>query len=1568
MQPISTSKNDSSEIRTIESQKSRISAKQIDLFGKIKLEKMKNFGSSGNASKMFEQPVAVNTIYQESISPFQDSQQRANSERWKFGNRRLTVQLDKIDQSSSSTILIKSPIKMNNKSGLNVGNISPDKQSIISFEHQSTRKSQKEQMLQKPSFNYPRMQLYSPQPRRQMIQNRALKQMNLPGTFNQLLQSPGGPSARQNSINKRQIMFQKQRPGRLDLQAVGRGGKQSMMSFGQQLPSPLLSRQYSPKSACLIPMSPMTIDSRAKHSKVVQKLIQESDTLKQKTKREKFRKKNTILKNAGAFIKGNTKNRSTQFGQKQNVESTENKDEEDVELEVFKQFLEANQQEPSCGVFSPDTVWKSFWDFLMFVWIGLGNRSDGITTLDYFMDVCFGIDILLNFNTGFYKNGVLILNRKLIFLAYFKSWFMLDLVSTIPYSNIVEYFMTAQESMDSYQNSSASQLLRLIRVVRFLRFLKLLRVLKLSSLKQKYEDLIYNDNIGVLSGIVKILVLILFSTHTFACLFWLVGYQSSSSRDKSWILEKGLLDDEITSQYINSMYWAFTTLVSLGYGDISATNTDERLISMLSMILFSWVYAFTLNQISKIVSQYNTAAVQFKENMFYVQKWMKQHNLNKDLSLQIRRFLEYQWDLREQQKIEEEDVMKLLNQDLREKLILYTNAKQLRNLSFSNQFTVDFISDLSFKMQPQTFGVGENIILEQEDGDRIYFITSGKVCVLHRKTHTYLDDLSVDDYFGEISFFTEQPRTTSVKARDFTSVIYLDRTSYLYSAEASMSNAMGVYYKMQNALKENDYSYMNIRCFICRQADHIAIYCEQFKLQRGNLHKIFNKLYMNQEKVKKAQSNNNSQSRQNTNALNTMEQVEMRDVALLIDRDENNDIMQVNTLNTQMRSSIASQDMIKHLYQEAGYDLQKDSFGTELTSLNGDQNQSEDNNSQCDEETKRNMSTINSNRKRIPNLPSFYRVVNLENNKSIKKSQFDNVKPGLLQKNKNYTTSSNESNDSFSDSKRQEEISKSPPKLTSDTGLILQQIELNRSQKLPSPQTLPDLILDDSDQDEVIEDFGHVETIIEAEENEEETPGNKHFRFRNTLRKYLLSKQSEADGSFDSSNQSSPQPFETGKKNSRKISSSFLGSLKLDIKKARVISSSKNVIQPKLHKSPDKQVNEKDRIQSDIHQTLDEFILEGQTSDPANQQPATDIFQFNEDSFRAQSLDLPQLIQLQSQLLQKQTSRGSGGGYSKQKTNLLYREQLQLIQEQDDEFDPIQEESSSISGTTTFVNRLSTLEKKQQNTPETPIDSQDQEQEKTYDGEEEGSQSLHNMKNRGKTITDSLSFKTSIERVQYFNLLEQEIAEELQHVFDSEDGDVNVYNAGDRSQNDDSSSQNKDEFEFEKYLELMEQKNQNNNVVKNIEEMFGNSRLDQRMQHLQIRVDSLEAHDFTSLNLLTHNQYHSQQNSNQQSHDNSYFDFQVEQPSINTDLENKLVKEFEKHVLGMEFTESQINSSSQDQNIESSFVNSGNNSLDVTQNDQSQNQTFLDVSNQSSSLQEDQNQSQQSIVSNDINS
>jgi low temperature requirement protein LtrA len=54
-------------------------------------------------------------------------------------------------------------------------------------------------------------------------------------------------------------------------------------------------------------------------------------------------------------------------------------------------------------------------------------------------------------------------------------------------------------------------------------------------------------------------------------------------------------------QYIDCLYWAFTTMVTVGYGDICGMNTNERLFNMIAMIMMAGVYAFALSEIGKRV-------------------------------------------------------------------------------------------------------------------------------------------------------------------------------------------------------------------------------------------------------------------------------------------------------------------------------------------------------------------------------------------------------------------------------------------------------------------------------------------------------------------------------------------------------------------------------------------------------------------------------------------------------------------------------------------------------------------------------------------------------------------------------------------------------------------------------------------------------------------------------------------------------------------------------------------------------------------------------------------------------
>lgn len=59
--------------------------------------------------------------------------------------------------------------------------------------------------------------------------------------------------------------------------------------------------------------------------------------------------------------------------------------------------------------------------------------------LDICIDVLFILDIFLNFNTGYYKNGIVVRDHEQIFYSYIGGWFWIDLLGSIPYSRLIEY-------------------------------------------------------------------------------------------------------------------------------------------------------------------------------------------------------------------------------------------------------------------------------------------------------------------------------------------------------------------------------------------------------------------------------------------------------------------------------------------------------------------------------------------------------------------------------------------------------------------------------------------------------------------------------------------------------------------------------------------------------------------------------------------------------------------------------------------------------------------------------------------------------------------------------------------------------------------------------------------------------------------------------------------------------------------------------------------------------------------------------------------------------------------------
>ena len=64
--------------------------------------------------------------------------------------------------------------------------------------------------------------------------------------------------------------------------------------------------------------------------------------------------------------------------------------------------------------------------------------------------------------------------------------------------------------------------------------------------------------------------------------------------------------------YLTSLYWSVTTLTTTGYGEISATNTLEMIVSSGIMIMGKLIFGFILGNVASEISNWNKNEVEFK--------------------------------------------------------------------------------------------------------------------------------------------------------------------------------------------------------------------------------------------------------------------------------------------------------------------------------------------------------------------------------------------------------------------------------------------------------------------------------------------------------------------------------------------------------------------------------------------------------------------------------------------------------------------------------------------------------------------------------------------------------------------------------------------------------------------------------------------------------------------------------------------------------------------------------------------------------------------------------------------
>ncbi|RLN49825.1 hypothetical protein BBJ29_004634 [Phytophthora kernoviae] len=364
---------------------------------------------------------------------------------------------------------------------------------------------------------------------------------------------------------------------------------------------------------------------------------------------------------------------------------------------------------------------------------------------------------IVNFCSAYEERGQIEVRVKLIAVRYIKSWFLIDFISAFPL-----YYITGQY----YRIPQLARMLRLFRLLRLVRMLTITRILN----RLDYALLLRST----VSSIFKFCMLVCFTSHWLSCFFFLVGLDD----EDGWVNSMGLLDKDLYEKYVTSFYWAIMTMTTVGYGDVHPTTTRERIFAIVAMVVGAWVFAYGITNVVAMVTNLNGPDSRFQLQMDELNDYMEARELPMQLRYEIREFFFNSRISAESKLVNEGKILAELSALLRSKIAFAINDSVLNKMPFFAGADHNFLMELALSMRMVCFPPLEEVILEGEIGEEMFFIFRGVVEIV--KSGVQLGLLGQKQYFGEMAILNQNClRTATVRTLCFCELRMLTREKFL---------------------------------------------------------------------------------------------------------------------------------------------------------------------------------------------------------------------------------------------------------------------------------------------------------------------------------------------------------------------------------------------------------------------------------------------------------------------------------------------------------------------------------------------------------------------------------------------------------------------------------------------------------------------------------------------------------------------------------------------------------------------------------------------------------------------
>ncbi|EAR83665.2 cyclic nucleotide-binding domain protein (macronuclear) [Tetrahymena thermophila SB210] len=420
--------------------------------------------------------------------------------------------------------------------------------------------------------------------------------------------------------------------------------------------------------------------------------------------------------------------------------------------------------------------------------------------------IIFIIKIILSFIKGYYEKGELVQDTEKIVRKYIKLQFMIDFAIVI------------------------CTLSNFLLIICYLRLPYVLKIIK--QIFYQFQFMRKNEFV---QQIFCLLLILFLQIQIGGSLFHYVGQsQISINPTNNWLQASDIINNEWYERYYISIYFAFTTLMNVIYGDIHAYNYAERFTVMMICLCSYISFGYFITVVGLLLQEYAASLEEFYQKRQKIMNYMIQRSISKKNQIKMMHYLEYL--LRKSQKNDEGSV-KLLEDaplSLRRSLFQDFFGKILTsNKYIPNHLSHSFINELSQSMEEVIIQPGKQFVQEGEMQSKVYFLIKGQVdifitsrkqeCVLQKYTTKGVDICLK-------SAFTNQPISYSVKSSsEQLTLAYFEMEKFLELIKQYPEDYESFcQWRDELILKEHQ---LTFKCKSCKNIDHELDECPLINLR-----------------------------------------------------------------------------------------------------------------------------------------------------------------------------------------------------------------------------------------------------------------------------------------------------------------------------------------------------------------------------------------------------------------------------------------------------------------------------------------------------------------------------------------------------------------------------------------------------------------------------------------------------------------------------------------------------------------------------------------------------------------